>query len=258
MDRFLSPSETARRFGVTTKALRLYERHGLIAPVRSASGWRTYGPAQVTRLVQILALKRLGLPLARIGQLLDGRDDLDAVLALQEQVLARQSQSLSQALALVKAARAKLAAGATLSIDDLTNLTKETVMTTEIDAKEMAKLLKPFSDRYFSEAEKEAMRSKAADRSETIQNWDDLITEGERLMQSGVDPASPAAQNLAHRWFAMSKAFVGSDTTIPERARAMWNAAMEDPAVAAQLAHKRTIFVYVKKAVEHYKKMAGK
>jgi DNA-binding transcriptional MerR regulator len=96
MDRFLSPSETARRFGVTNKALRLYERHGLIAPVRSASGWRTYGPAQVTRLVQILALKRLGLPLARIAQLLAGRDDLGAVLALQEDVLAHDSQHGAQ------------------------------------------------------------------------------------------------------------------------------------------------------------------
>jgi DNA-binding transcriptional MerR regulator len=258
MDRFLSPSETARRFGVTTKALRLYERHGLIAPVRSASGWRTYGPAQVTRLVQILALKRLGLPLARIAELLAGRDDLGAVLALQEDVLSRESQRLARALAVVRDARRRLASGAVLSIDDLATLAKETVMTTEPDVKEMAKLLKPFSDRYFSEAEKEAMRSKAIDRNETIQNWDDLIAEGERLMQSGVDPTTPSAQNLAHRWSAMSEAFVGGDTTIPERARAMWNAAMEDPAVAAQLAHKRTIFVYVKKAVEHYKKMAGK
>src|ERR1051326_3674757 len=63
MDRFLSPSEVARRFGVSIKALRLYERRGLIKPLRSAAGWRAYGPGQIGRLHQILALKQLGLSL---------------------------------------------------------------------------------------------------------------------------------------------------------------------------------------------------
>ena len=85
----LSPTETARRFGVSFKALRLYERHGLLKPLRSKSGWRTYGPDQIARLHQILALKRLGLPLARIAQVLASADTLDAVLAVQEQALAQ-------------------------------------------------------------------------------------------------------------------------------------------------------------------------
>ena len=32
MDRHLSPAETAKRFGVSIKALRLYEPRGLLAP----------------------------------------------------------------------------------------------------------------------------------------------------------------------------------------------------------------------------------
>src|SRR3954466_8473127 len=115
----LSPTEAARRFGVTVKALRLYESRGLLTPLRSKAGWRTYGPDQIARLHQILALKRLGLSLARIGELLAGPDALEAVLALQEQVLARDSEQLTRALALVRAARAKLKAGQALSIDDL-------------------------------------------------------------------------------------------------------------------------------------------
>ena len=101
MDRHLSPSETARRFAVTIKALRLYERRGLLTPLRSEAGWRTYGPTQIARLHQVLALKKLGLPLARIGELLAGTDSLDTVLAFQEQVLARQSDQLSRALVLI-------------------------------------------------------------------------------------------------------------------------------------------------------------
>src|SRR3954462_11423174 len=141
----LSPTETAARFGVSIKALRLYERRGLLAPLRSEAGWRTYGPDQIARLHQILALKRLGLPLAKIGELLAGPDTLEPVLALQEQILARDSEQLSHALALVRAARAKLKAGRTLSIDDLANLTKETVMT-QPSVKDLSEALKPFAE----------------------------------------------------------------------------------------------------------------
>src|ERR1700729_1210097 len=134
MDRHFSPAELAKRFGVSIKALRLYEQHGLLKPLRRANGatgapWRAYGPDQVARLHQILTLKRLGLSLARIGQVLAGPDVLGSVLALQEEALAKDAPRLPRALGLLKAARAKLASGQPLSIDDLANLTKETVMT---------------------------------------------------------------------------------------------------------------------------------
>ena len=37
-ERFLSPSETARRLGVGVRALRLYERKGLVRPGRTQAG----------------------------------------------------------------------------------------------------------------------------------------------------------------------------------------------------------------------------
>src|SRR5271156_6721561 len=83
--RFFSPAETARRLKVSTKALRLYETLGLVNPLRTSAGWRTYGPDQMVRLHQVLALKSLGVPLRRVADLLgDPLADLDAVLLLQE------------------------------------------------------------------------------------------------------------------------------------------------------------------------------
>ena len=38
MDRHLSPAETAKRFGTSIKALRLYEQRGLLAPPRTSNG----------------------------------------------------------------------------------------------------------------------------------------------------------------------------------------------------------------------------
>jgi MerR family transcriptional regulator, thiopeptide resistance regulator len=97
-DRFLSPSETARRLGVGVRALRLYERRGLVCPGRTQAGWRVYGPNEIERLHHVLTLKSLGLSLARITQLLGGRvADLPALLALQEDVLTVRINDLQRA-----------------------------------------------------------------------------------------------------------------------------------------------------------------
>jgi phosphoribosylaminoimidazole-succinocarboxamide synthase len=128
--RFFSPAETARRLGVSPKALRLYETLGLVKPVRTRTGWRTYGPEQMVRLHQVIALKHLGLPLRRIGELLgDAPADLDAVLRLQETALRARIADDADRLELLIAVRRRLARGETLSVDDLIHLTRETVMT---------------------------------------------------------------------------------------------------------------------------------
>ncbi|MEI9930449.1 MAG: MerR family transcriptional regulator [Rhizomicrobium sp.] len=61
-DANLSPAETAKLLGLSIKALRLYEDRGLVTPMRTQADWRVYGPAQIARPHQIVALKRLGLP----------------------------------------------------------------------------------------------------------------------------------------------------------------------------------------------------
>ncbi len=132
--RFFSPAETARRLKVSTKALRLYEELGLVKPVRTSTGWRTYGPEQMVRLHQVLALRFLGLPLKRVAALLgDQLADLDAVLLLQEAAFRSRVADDTRRLELVVAVRQRLAHGETLSVDDLIQLTRETVMTDPID-----------------------------------------------------------------------------------------------------------------------------
>ena len=57
--RYLNASETAQRLGVSAKALRLYEEHGLLAPVRTAAGWRAYSQDQLARAAEIASLRAL-------------------------------------------------------------------------------------------------------------------------------------------------------------------------------------------------------
>ena len=70
---WLTAAECAERTGLTVRALRLYERRGLVCPRRTDKNWRLYGIDEISRLNEILALKRLGLSLGRIAELLTGQ-----------------------------------------------------------------------------------------------------------------------------------------------------------------------------------------
>src|SRR6185437_15818589 len=212
--RFLSPSETARRLGVSVKALRVYEAQGLVEPHRTETGWRAYGPEQVARLHQVLALKRLGLPLRAIGELLAERfSALDSVLEVQERALRRSKAEAERGLALLASARRRLARGETLSMDDLTELTRETTMTeNRLDPEEYNRVFGPLRAKHFT-AEDEARWSQAAtvEGERGGQAWEGLIAEGKALLAEGADPDSPQAMALAVRWMGLLNRFSGGD-----------------------------------------------
>jgi DNA-binding transcriptional MerR regulator len=65
---WLSAAECASRTGLTVRALRVYEECGLIAPRRSAGGWRMYGPRDLTKLNTIALLKTAGLSLEQTSR----------------------------------------------------------------------------------------------------------------------------------------------------------------------------------------------
>ena len=62
--------------------LRHWEELGLVTPARTAAGHRRYGPSEITRLYQALALRQAGLRLAQIKTLVDGRDPQSAATTL--------------------------------------------------------------------------------------------------------------------------------------------------------------------------------
>lgn len=96
-EQFFNATEAARRLGVSIKALRLYEQRGLLVPVRTSAGWRTYGPAQMQRASEIVGLRALDLSLAQIARVLDvGPQQLGTALAAQQALLETRAQSLRQ------------------------------------------------------------------------------------------------------------------------------------------------------------------
>ena len=247
-DRHLSPVETARLLGLSIKALRLYEERGLVTPMRTGADWRVYGPAQIARLHQIVALKRLGLPLAKIGELLGGKPGaLDSVLDLQERVLAREGARVARALEIVRTARAKLLSGQELSIDDLATLTKETTMTRKASDEEMKAIFDPLAEKHFTPEENAALRQRSFDQAEASKNWETLIEEAKTLMAKG-DPYSAAATDLARRWQAQVRLFTQGDPAVNRKVMSMWKDAMANPTAAPKLPLNPEIFAFVQKA----------
>ncbi|MDA2811353.1 MerR family transcriptional regulator [Nocardiopsis sp. RSe5-2] len=69
----LSIGEFSRLTWLSPKALRIYERRGLLLPdlVDDYTGYRYYRPSQAERARTIALLRRVGMPLERIGAVLD-------------------------------------------------------------------------------------------------------------------------------------------------------------------------------------------
>ncbi len=63
-------SELAEEFGITARAIRFYEDHGLIAPRRIGT-MRVYSHRDRARLMLVLRGKRLGFSLSEIREWLD-------------------------------------------------------------------------------------------------------------------------------------------------------------------------------------------
>jgi len=66
-------AELAKEFDLTARAIRFYEDHGLLSPMREGVGGRSrvYTPRDRTRLKLTLRGKRLGLTLSEIKSLVD-------------------------------------------------------------------------------------------------------------------------------------------------------------------------------------------
>lgn len=120
---FLNASEAARRLGISSKALRLYEQRGLLAPLRSDAGWRAYGPKDMERASEIVALRALGFSLAQVARLLTGdARGLEPALVAHQSTLEARLRELVEAIERLRGLRGDLARGATPSAGELARL----------------------------------------------------------------------------------------------------------------------------------------
>ena len=102
--------EAAQAAGMTSKALRFYEAHGLLpAPKRTANGYRDYTSETISRLDFLRRGRAAGLALAQIREILLLRDAGQAPCTQVRDLLANQLADLDAQIAELVALRATVA-----------------------------------------------------------------------------------------------------------------------------------------------------
>ncbi len=205
---FLSAAACARRTGLTVRALRVYERSGLLAPTRSGRGWRLYGPKELQCLNVIVTLKTLGMSLAQIRSLLKNRPPpLARVLEMQLTACRARRDGAQQALELVQAALATIESGRTLTLEELCNLTRSSMEMGNHQA-----LTRELINEQITPQEERAYMSWVAARApaeiKAMQDYGAAVPPLFRALQvlreSQVDPAAAEAQALITEWNALA------------------------------------------------------
>src|SRR3954447_6897009 len=125
----LTASECARLTGITVKALRVYERLGLITPARSAKGYRFYAQKELVRLNAIATLKSVGLTLAQIRDAFETSSPrLPRILRMQLDEWRARRVAAEKAIGVVESALMRVSARETLSIEELCQLIRSIEM----------------------------------------------------------------------------------------------------------------------------------
>lgn len=97
-----------RIFGLTARALRFYEERGLVEARRDRLNARYYDHAARVRLQWISRLRRAGVGLSEIEDVLNAQDEADGGRACAMKVIEKRREALAAELAAVDAVMAEL------------------------------------------------------------------------------------------------------------------------------------------------------
>ncbi len=202
----LKVGELARRSGLTVRTLHHYHDIGLLVPVaRTDAGYRLYGRDDLARLHRIQALRRFGLSLGEIGELL-----ARPALSLGS-VIERQVRVLEQEIAHRTRLRERL-----VQLGEQLARGEEPELADWLTTMELMNMY----DRYFTRQELQQLRFHQADAARQAQ-WRELVEAVRLAMAQGLPASSEEAQSLARRWMAMLEEDTGGNPRLLAKLDAM-------------------------------------
>jgi DNA-binding transcriptional MerR regulator len=214
-----TPSEFAKRVGVTVRTLHHYDRIGLLKPRdRTAHGFRLYRDADFVRLQQIVTLKFIGFSLREIQRLLQRKGSgLREALYAQRRTLEKKRRHLDAAIRAIASAEDIAASRPEVAWRTFQKITEEIHMQSDSE----------FMKKYYSEeardriAQRQVLWSPELQK-ETEEKWAALILDIENAATAGMDPGGPAARQLAQRHTDLIEAFTGGNKAIAEGLDKLW------------------------------------
>ena len=189
--------------GVTSRALRHYDRLGLLKPKRTAAGYRVYRTSDLETLEEIVALKFIGIPLKDIPAIRRrSRGSFADPLRAQRQTLEARQRTLSRAIAAVAAAERALASGPAIDVSLFRQIIEVMQMATnhEETLAHYVGMLKAKASHLSGLAPE--------DRATLRKQWLELV--GDIKAAVDEDPGGPNAQNLLDRWLSFLQALTGT------------------------------------------------
>ena len=207
-----SIQEIARLAGTTSRTLRHYDDIGLLPPSRiAANGYRHYDAAALVRLQRILLLRELGLGLPQIAEVLgpstssgtqgggsgaQGGGSAAEVSALETHLaLLREEQTrLARQIASVESTITALRGGENLMAENMFDGFDHTQYKQEVEDR--------WGKKAYADSDRWWRGMSDAERAEWQQCVSDLGRDWIAAAESGVDPASAEAQELARRHVA--------------------------------------------------------
>ncbi|WP_017975324.1 MerR family transcriptional regulator [Actinopolyspora halophila] len=215
-DRLWKVGELAATTGLTVRTLHHYDHVGLVHPSRrTSSGHRLYAEADVQRLYQVLALRQLGLSVEETGSVMAGSADIGDVLAAHEQYLRQRRTELRRLEAQISALRTTLRESPRTSADDFLDLIRKVVVVDET-------VKQYFSESQLAELAERRQQIGEQTIAEVEAAWRELIPRVEAAVESGMDPTSPAAQEMAREWMGLVEQFHGGDEGLRESLQQMY------------------------------------
>ncbi|MFB4349419.1 MerR family transcriptional regulator [Microbacterium sp. CR_7] len=206
-----SIQEIARLAGTTSRTLRHYDDIGLLAPTRIApNGYRHYDEAALVRLQRILLLRELGLGLPQIADVLDtgSRTTTEASALETHLALLREEQNrLARQIASVESTITALRGGEELMAENMFDGFDHTQYKQEVEHR--------WGRKAYADGDRWWRGMTEAERADWQQRVSDLGRDWIAAAESGVDPASAEAQDIARRHVEWLTGVPGTPASAP-------------------------------------------
>ena len=245
---YLTATKTANSLGVTVKALRVYERQGLLEPLRTQAGWRIYGPEHIETIAKIIALKSVGLRLIEIKDMLNGAMPMADILAEQGSRLTKQAAVIDNALSIIKHAENILSTGNDLSTDMLVKLVrKSSQLHPWTEENEM------FAQKYFTVDQMkfyQNLKTSSKGQEKIHQAWGGLIEEVEVVLGKTLTKAQ--AKSLVRRWKDAMSVFTKNDPALELATMKWFEEGYSDPNMTERMPFPQPVWRFMNELMKNH------